>query len=104
MGHVRDEDLAPRANAVTEGQVVIVNALGLHARAAAKLVNLAKAFSCRIELCAGDKSVDAKSIMKVMMLAAGQGTVLTLRTNGEEEKDAFEAVSALIGDRFGEEQ
>ncbi len=99
-----DEDLAPRANTVTDGQVVIVNALGLHARAAAKLVNLAKAFTCSIELCVGEKSVDAKSIMKVMMLAAGQGTVLTLRTNGEEEKDAFEAISALIGDRFGEEQ
>ena len=92
---------------MTDGEVVIVNALGLHARAAAKLVNLAKTFTCSIELCKlciGEKSVDAKSIMKVMMLAAGQGTVLTLRTNGEEETDAFEAVSALIGDRFGEEQ
>ena len=89
---------------MTDGQVVIVNALGLHARAAAKLVNLAKTFTCSIELCVGDKSVDAKSIMKVMMLAAGQGTVLTLRTSGEEEKDAFEAISALIGDRFGEQQ
>ena len=89
---------------MTDGQVVIVNALGLHARAAAKLVNLAKTFTCSIELCAEDKSVDAKSIMKVMMLAAGQGTVLTLRTSGDEEEDAFEAISALIADRFGEEQ
>jgi phosphocarrier protein len=89
---------------VTDGQVVIVNALGLHARAAAKLVNLAKTFTCSIELCLGEKSVDAKSIMKVMMLAAGQGTVLTLRTSGEEEQDAFDAISTLIGDRFGEEQ
>lgn len=89
---------------MTDGQVVIVNALGLHARAAAKLVNLAKTFGCSIELCVGDKRVDAKSIMKVMMLAAGQGTVLTLRTSGEEEEDAFAAISALIGDRFGEAQ
>ena len=89
---------------MTEGEVVIVNALGLHARAAAKLVNLAKTFTCSIELRLQDKSVDAKSIMKVMMLAAGQGTVLTLRTSGDEEEDAYDAVSALIGDRFGEEQ
>ena len=89
---------------MTDGQVVIVNALGLHARAAAKLVNLAKTFTCTIELCVEDKSVDAKSIMKVMMLAAGQGTVLTLRTSGDEEEDAFEAISALIADRFGEGQ
>ena len=89
---------------MTDGQVVIVNALGLHARAASKLVNLAKTFTCSIELCVEEKSVDAKSIMKVMMLAAGQGTVLTLRTSGDEEEDAFEAISALIADRFGEEQ
>lgn len=89
---------------MTDGQVVIVNALGLHARAAAKLVNLAKTFTCSIELCLGEKSVDAKSIMKVMMLAAGQGTVLTLRTSGEEEEDAYDAISTLIGDRFGEER
>ena len=89
---------------MTDGQVVIVNALGLHARAAAKLVNLAKTFTCSIELCVDEKSVDAKSIMKVMMLAAGQGTVLTLRTSGDEEENAFEAISALIADRFGEEQ
>ncbi|MDE0451982.1 MAG: HPr family phosphocarrier protein [Gammaproteobacteria bacterium] len=89
---------------MTDGEVVIVNALGLHARAAAKLVNLAKTFTCSIELCVGDKNVDAKSIMKVMMLAAGQGTVLTLRTSGDEEKEAFAAVSCLIRCRFGEEQ
>ena len=94
----------PRATDVTDGQVVIVNALGLHARAAAKLVNLAKTFTCSIELSLGEKSVDAKSIMKVMMLAAGQGTELTLRTSGEEEEDAYDAISTLIGDRFGEEQ
>ena len=89
---------------MTDGEVVIVNALGLHARAAAKLVNLAKTFTCSIDLRLGEKSVDAKSIMKVMMLAAGQGTVLTLRTSGEEEEAAFKAISTLIGDRFGEEQ
>ncbi|MCY3818332.1 MAG: HPr family phosphocarrier protein [Gammaproteobacteria bacterium] len=89
---------------MTDGEVVIVNALGLHARAAAKLVNLAKTFTCSIELCVGEKNVDAKSIMKVMMLAAGQGTVLTLRTSGGEEEEAFAAISRLIGDRFGEEQ
>ena len=89
---------------MTDGQVVVVNALGLHARAAAKLVNLAKTFTCSIELSVEEKRVDAKSIMKVMMLAAGQGTVLTLRTSGDEEEDAFEAISALIADRFGEEQ
>ena len=98
------DDHALRAIDVTDGQVVIVNALGLHARAAAKLVNLAKSFTCGIELRLGEETVDAKSIMKVMMLAAGQGTVLTLRTSGEEEQEAYEAISTLIADRFGEEQ
>lgn len=84
--------------------LTIVNKLGLHARAAAKLVELASGFESRIRIWRDGREADAKSIMKVMMLAAGQGTVLTLRTSGDEEKEAFAAVSGLIRCRFGEEQ
>ena len=82
--------------------VTIVNALGLHARAAAKFVNLAKTFSSTIELELGDQTADGKRIMTVMLLAAAQGTVLTLRTNGADEREAFIALKALVADRFGE--
>ena len=85
-----------------DGRVTIINALGLHARAAAKFVNLAKTFTSVIELCIDDKRVDGKSIMNVMMLAAARGTVLQLSTEGEDEVEAFDALAALIEDRFGE--
>ena len=89
---------------VIEGEVTIVNALGLHARAAAKFVNLAKTFTANIELELGDKRVDGKSIMNVMLLAAAQGTVLTLRASGADEAEAFPALAGLIAERFGEEE
>ena len=85
-----------------ERKVTIINRLGLHARAAAKLVDCATRFSSRIDLLKQDHGVDAKSIMSVMMLAAGQGTELTLRISGEDEQDALEALVGLINDRFGE--
>jgi phosphocarrier protein HPr len=85
-----------------ERKVTIINRLGLHARAAAKLVDCAARFSSRIDLLKQDRGVDAKSIMSVMMLAAGQGTELTLRISGEDEQAALEALVGLINDRFGE--
>ena len=86
-----------------KGKVEIVNKLGMHARAASRLVNLTKHFASRIELTKpGDEPVDAKRIMAVMMLEAVQGTTLELACEGDDEDEAFEAVRQLLADRFGE--
>lgn len=82
--------------------VVIVNKLGLHARAAAKLVHLSSRYGCEIHLIKNGNSVNGKSIMGVMMLAASKGTQLELTTEGEDEVAAMAAVEQLIQDRFGE--
>ncbi len=83
-------------------QVLIINKLGLHARAAAKLVETASGFQCCIELVKGDRQVDAKSIMPVMMLAASQGTQLDLVADGPDEQQAIAALEALINNYFDE--
>ena len=80
----------------------ISNKLGLHARASAKLTKLAGSFPCEVWLSRGDRRVNAKSIMGVMMLAAGQGTEIAVETSGEREQEARDALLALIADRFGE--
>ena len=80
----------------------ISNKLGLHARASAKLTKLAGSYPCEVWLSRGERRVNAKSIMGVMMLAAGLGTEVTLETDGEREQEAMEALLALINDRFGE--
>lgn len=80
----------------------IINKLGLHARASAKLTKLAGSFPCEVWLSRGDRRVNAKSIMGVMMLAAGKGTEVVLETNGEQEQDAMQALLGLIADKFGE--
>tara|TARA_B100001250_G_scaffold413699_1_gene448681 strand:+ start:1798 stop:2067 length:270 start_codon:yes stop_codon:yes gene_type:complete len=85
-------------------QITIINKLGLHARAAAKLVSTASAFSSRIRLGRNGNMVDGKSIMSVMMLAASQGTELTLEIDGKDELSALEAVRDLINRRFDEEE
>jgi len=82
--------------------VTINNKLGLHARAAAKLVNTAGRFSSSVKLYNGSKTADAKSIMGIMMLAASQGTELTLIVDGDDEAEAAESVVTLIDDLFGE--
>ncbi len=84
-------------------QVTLTNQLGLHARAAAKLVHLAKTFTGDIQLGKDGTLVDAKSIMSVLLLAAPVGTTLELRVDGEDEAEAFAAIRQLIDDRFGEE-
>jgi phosphocarrier protein len=80
----------------------IVNKLGLHARASAKLTKLAGSFPCEVWMTRGERRVNAKSIMGVMMLAAGLGAEVTLETNGEREQDAMDAILALMQDKFGE--
>ena len=83
-------------------EITIVNKLGLHARAAAKLVTLASEFESDIQLARGSRQVNAKSIMGVMMLAAGKGTNLELITNGADEQDAMARLEKLVQDKFGE--
>jgi phosphocarrier protein HPr len=80
----------------------ISNKLGLHARASAKLTKLAASFPCDVWLARGERRVNAKSIMGVMMLAAGIGSEVTLETDGEREQEAMDALLALIADKFGE--
>ena len=80
----------------------IINNLGLHARASAKLSKLAGSFPCEVWISKGERRVNAKSIMGVMMLAAGIGTQVVLDTEGEREQEAMDAMLALIADRFGE--
>ena len=80
----------------------ISNKLGLHARASAKLTKLAGSFPCEVWIAKGERRVNAKSIMGVMMLAAGKGSKVTLETNGPDEAEAMEALLALIADYFGE--
>lgn len=80
----------------------IVNRLGLHARASAKLTKLAGSFPCDIFISRGERRVNAKSIMGVMMLAAGVGSPVALETDGERSQEAMDALLALIADRFGE--
>ncbi|MDM0121172.1 HPr family phosphocarrier protein [Variovorax arabinosiphilus] len=82
--------------------VTISNKLGLHARASAKLTKLAGSFPCDVWLARGDRRVNAKSIMGVMMLAAGIGTTVELETNGDQEQPAMDALVALMNDKFGE--
>jgi phosphocarrier protein HPr len=80
----------------------ISNKLGLHARASAKLTKLAGSYPCEVWLSRGERRVNAKSIMGVMMLAAGVGTEITVETNGEREQEAMDSLLQLIGDKFGE--
>ena len=85
-----------------KNSVTISNKLGLHARASAKLTKLAGSFPCEVWLSRGERRVNAKSIMGVMMLAAGLGTTVELETNGEREQEAMDALLALFNDKFGE--
>ncbi len=82
----------------------IVNKLGLHARASAKLTQLAGAYPCEVWMERNGRRINAKSIMGVMMLAAGKGSTVIVDTAGEQEDEALAALLALIADRFGEEE
>jgi phosphocarrier protein HPr len=82
----------------------IINKLGLHARASAKFVNTANRYSCELQVIRGNKQVNGKSIMGIMMLAASQGTELEIKAYGEHAEEALKAIEDLIHDRFGENE
>ena len=83
-------------------EILIINRLGLHARAAAQLVRLANEYPCKISLTNDGNVKDAKSVMEVLMLGATEGTTLKLMATGEEEEEALQAISDLFAARFNE--
>ena len=85
-----------------QASVTISNKLGLHARASAKLTKLAGSFPCEVWISKGERRVNAKSIMGVMMLAAGIGSEVKLETEGDQAQEAMDKLLALINDKFGE--
>ena len=87
-----------------QSTITISNKLGLHARASAKLTKLAGTFQSEIHMSRNGRRINAKSIMGVMMLAAGMGSEVEIETDGPDEQQAMEALRALIADRFGEGQ
>ncbi|NLQ16949.1 HPr family phosphocarrier protein [Marinomonas sp. M1K-6] len=87
-----------------EESITIINKLGLHARAAGKLVETTSQFSCDITIEKEGRNVDGKSIMAMMMLAAGKGTEIRIKTNGDDENEAIKAIIDLINNRFGEDE
>jgi len=87
---------------MTRTTTTINNKLGLHARASAKLTKLAGSYPCEVWISKGDRRVNAKSIMGVMMLAAGMGHDVTIETVGERDQEAMDAILGLIRDKFGE--
>ena len=87
---------------MARAETEIINKLGLHARASAKLTQLAGRFDCEIWMEKGSRRINAKSIMGVMMLAAGKGSTVVIETTGNDEHDALSALVRLIEDKFGE--
>jgi len=83
--------------------LTILNKLGLHARPSAKISNLANRYQSTVIMTINEKTIDAKSIMQVMMLAAGQGSELHLKTEGSDEKEALDAMMELFNNRFDEQ-
>jgi len=87
---------------LSERNIEIKNKLGLHARAAAKLVHTAARFKSDIKIRKGDEEVDGKSILGILLLAAGRGSVITVRANGDDENEALDAIQELIDRKFDE--
>ena len=85
-------------------EIEIKNKLGLHARAAAKLVHTAARYKADIKIRKGEEEVDGKSILGILLLAAGRGSTVTLKANGEDEREALEAVEQLIDAKFDESE
>ena len=83
-------------------EVVIVNPLGLHARAAARFVRLASQFSCTVRVAKGARELDGKSILGLLLLGAARGTTIVIRTEGADADAAADALAALVADGFGE--
>jgi phosphocarrier protein len=86
------------------GKVTIVNKLGLHARAASRLVNCASGYASEVRIVRGARSINAKSIMGVLTLAAARGAELVIEVEGADQQQALEALTALIAGRFGEDE
>lgn len=84
--------------------IAIINKLGLHARAAAKLVQLASKFECDINISRNNKAINGKSIMGIMMLAASKGSIIEVTTSGLDEAQAMDDIETLINNLFGEEE
>lgn len=82
----------------------IVNKLGLHARAAAKLVHVAARFKSDIKIRKGEEEVDGKSILGILLLAAGRGSIITVKADGEDEAAAVEGIATLVANRFDESE
>ena len=87
---------------MAQAEAQIINKLGLHARASAKLTKVASGYACEVWLSRNGRRVNAKSIMGVMMLAAGKGSTIQIETAGEDEAAALQAILSLIADHFGE--
>ena len=88
---------------MVQRDLAVINRLGLHARAAAKLVHTAGLFSSRVYLAMDGEEVDAKSILGILLLAAAQGSDVTVRCEGDDEEEAMTAIADLFADRFGED-
>lgn len=88
---------------MVERELEIINRLGFHARAAAKFVHLAGSFNSRVTLTSDGQDVDGKSILGILLLAAAQGTILTIACDGSDEEHALNSICALVTDKFGEE-
>ncbi|MBP6653343.1 MAG: HPr family phosphocarrier protein [Propionivibrio sp.] len=87
---------------MARAEIEISNKLGLHARASAKLTQIAGSYSSEVWLEKGPRRINAKSIMGVMMLAAGKGSTIVVETEGSDEQQALEAILKLVADKFGE--
>jgi phosphotransferase system HPr (HPr) family protein len=85
-------------------ELTVINKLGLHARAAAKLVSVASRYGCDVQIAKSGRQVNGKSIMGVMMLAASQDSTVTITVDGEEETEAMEEIEKLFANRFDEEE
>jgi phosphocarrier protein len=88
---------------VTSQSVVVVNQLGMHARAAAKFVHLATRYHARIRVARDAREMDGKSIMGILLLAAARGSTITISADGDDESDAVQALVALVAAGFGED-
>ena len=88
---------------MTSQEVTVVNQLGMHARAAAKFVHLATRFEARVKVARDAREMDGKSIMGILLLAAGRGSTITISADGIDERDAVAALAALVQSGFGED-
>jgi phosphocarrier protein HPr len=88
---------------VTSQQVTVVNQLGMHARAAAKFVHLATRYTARVKVTRDGREMDGKSIMGILLLAAARGSAITISAEGADERDAVDALTALVASGFGEQ-